>query len=91
MERQKHSNVPHIQSFRAANCANDHCLVVAKVRVRVAVKQSSHRNHFDISTRFADLEELGIEVDIINAWETTSQNIKVLAMSRSCCCCYYYY
>jgi hypothetical protein len=32
IERQKYSSVPDVQSFRAADCDNDHYLVEAKVR-----------------------------------------------------------
>jgi hypothetical protein len=39
-------NVLDVRSFRAADCDNDHYLVVAKVRERLAVnKQRSHRLH----------------------------------------------
>jgi hypothetical protein len=42
--RRKHSSVLDVRSFRAADCDRDHCLVVAKVRERLAVnKQGSHR------------------------------------------------
>jgi hypothetical protein len=47
VDRRRHSNVLDIRSFRAADCDTDHCLVVAKVRERLAVnKQRSQR--FDI-------------------------------------------
>jgi hypothetical protein len=36
-----------VLSFRAAICDTDHCLVVAKVKERLAVnKERSHRFHF---------------------------------------------
>jgi hypothetical protein len=41
---QRHSNVLDVRTFRAADCDSDHCLVVAKVRKRLAVnKQRSQR------------------------------------------------
>jgi hypothetical protein len=44
VERRRHSNVLDVRSLRAADCDSDHCLVVAKVRERLAVnKQRSHR------------------------------------------------
>jgi hypothetical protein len=46
--RQRHSNVLDVQSFRAADCDSDHCLVVAKFRERLAVnKQISQRFHME--------------------------------------------
>jgi hypothetical protein len=48
VDRQRHSNVLDVRSFRAADCNNDHYLVVAKVRERLAVnKQRSHRFHME--------------------------------------------
>jgi hypothetical protein len=44
VNRRRHSNVLDVRSFRAADCDSDHCLVVAKVRERLAEnKQSTHR------------------------------------------------
>jgi hypothetical protein len=44
VDRQRHSNVLDVRSYGAADCDSDHCLVVAKVRERLAVtKQRSHR------------------------------------------------
>jgi hypothetical protein len=44
VERQWHSNVLDVRSFRAADCDIDHYLVAAKVRERLGVnKQRSHR------------------------------------------------
>jgi hypothetical protein len=37
-----------VQSYRAADCDSDHCLVVAEVRERLAVnKQRSHKFHME--------------------------------------------
>jgi hypothetical protein len=48
VDRRKTSNVLDVQSFRAADCDNDHYLVVAKVRERLPVnKQRSHRFHME--------------------------------------------
>jgi hypothetical protein len=48
VDRQRHSNVLDVRSFRAADCDTDHYLVVAKVMVRLAEnKQSSHRLHME--------------------------------------------
>jgi hypothetical protein len=46
VDRQRHSNVHDVQSFRAADCDSDHYLAVAKVRKRLAMnKQRSPRFH----------------------------------------------
>jgi endonuclease/exonuclease/phosphatase family metal-dependent hydrolase len=39
VDRRRHSNVLDVRSLRAADCDSDHCLVVAKVRERLAVKK----------------------------------------------------
>jgi hypothetical protein len=47
VDRRRHANVLDVRSFRTADCDSDHYLVVAKVRMRLAVnKQRSQR--FDI-------------------------------------------
>jgi hypothetical protein len=46
IDRRLHSSIPHVQSFRAADCDTDHCLVVEKDGERLAVsKQTTHRFH----------------------------------------------
>jgi phosphoribosyl-AMP cyclohydrolase len=48
VDKQRHSNVLDVRSFRAADCDTDHYLVVAKVRKRLAVnRQRSHRFHME--------------------------------------------
>jgi hypothetical protein len=48
VDRQRHSNVLDVRSFRAADCDSDHYLVVAKVRERLAVnKQRSQRTDME--------------------------------------------
>jgi hypothetical protein len=42
VDRRRHSNVLDVRSFRAADCDSDHCLVVAKVRERLAVTEISY-------------------------------------------------
>jgi endonuclease/exonuclease/phosphatase family metal-dependent hydrolase len=39
VDRWRHSNALDVKSFRAADCDSDHCLVVAKVRERLAVNK----------------------------------------------------
>jgi endonuclease/exonuclease/phosphatase family metal-dependent hydrolase len=44
VDMRRHSNVLDVRPFRAADCDSDHCLVVAKVRERLAVnKLKSYR------------------------------------------------
>jgi hypothetical protein len=48
VDRQSHSNVLDIRSFRAADCDSDHYQAVAEVKERLAVnKQRSHRLHME--------------------------------------------
>jgi hypothetical protein len=39
VDRQRHSSVLDVPSFRAADCDTDHCLVVAKVMERLSVNK----------------------------------------------------
>jgi hypothetical protein len=48
INRQKHSSILDVQSFRAADFDTDRYLVIAKVRDRLAVtKERSHRFHME--------------------------------------------
>jgi hypothetical protein len=48
--RRWYSSILNVRSFRIAGCDIDHCLVVAKVRERLAVsKQTMHRFHMERS------------------------------------------
>jgi hypothetical protein len=48
IDRRRHSSIPDVRSFRAADCDTDHYLVVAKVRERLAVsKQRTHSVHME--------------------------------------------
>jgi hypothetical protein len=39
VDKQRHSNIFDVRSYRAADCDTDHYLVVAKVRERLAVNK----------------------------------------------------
>jgi hypothetical protein len=41
IDKRRHSSIVDVQSFRGANCDTDHCLVVAKVRERLAVRKQA--------------------------------------------------
>jgi hypothetical protein len=48
IDRQRHSNILDVQSFIAADCDTDHCLVVSKIRERLAVnKHGLHTFHME--------------------------------------------
>ena len=42
--RRQHSNILNVRAFKGAGCDTDHCLVVDKVRERVVVINTQHRN-----------------------------------------------
>jgi hypothetical protein len=49
IDGQRHLSVLDVQSFRAADCDTGHCLLVEKVRDRLAAhKQRSHRFHVEL-------------------------------------------
>ena len=41
IDRRRHSSIIDVRSFRAADCDTDHCLVVAKVREKLAVRKQA--------------------------------------------------
>jgi hypothetical protein len=52
IDRREHSSILDVQSFRAADCDDDYCLVVAKVRKRLAVrKQTMHSVHMEVQSQ----------------------------------------
>jgi hypothetical protein len=94
IDRQRHSSVLDVQSFRPADCNTDHYLVVAKIMERLAVnKQGSHKFHMEklngvegkekycveVSNRFAALKALDAEVEINTVWERIRKNLKISA------------
>jgi hypothetical protein len=48
IDMRRHSSLLDVQLFKAADCDTYHCLVVAKVRERLAVsKHTTHRIHME--------------------------------------------
>jgi hypothetical protein len=48
INRRRHSSVLDVQSFMAADCDRDHCLVAAKIMERLAMnKQGSQKFHME--------------------------------------------
>jgi hypothetical protein len=58
IDRQSHSSVLHVRSFRAADCDTDHYLMVAKCRVRLAVndKKIAQISHGEVQFQEAKEE-----------------------------------
>jgi len=68
IDRRWHSNVLDVRKFRGADCDTDHCLVIAKVRERLAVgKQAAQR--FDrqrLNLRKLNEPEVRDQIEITN-------------------------
>jgi len=47
IDRRWHSSILDVQSFRGADCDTDHCLVVAKVKERLALSKKAAQK-FDV-------------------------------------------
>jgi hypothetical protein len=43
IDKRQHSNILDVWSFRGADCDTDHCLVVAKLRVRISVSKQARQ------------------------------------------------
>jgi len=54
IDRRWHSRIPDVRYFRGDDCDTDHCVVVAKVRERLAVSKQAEL-HFDVE-RFKSQE-----------------------------------
>jgi len=70
--------------FRKGDCDTDHCLVLSKVRERLAVRfrlrklnelEVRKQYQTEISNRFAALETLSDGEDINRAWENIKENM----------------
>jgi hypothetical protein len=54
IDRKRHSSVLDVRSFRGYDCDTDQCLVVAKVRERLAVCKQEQRFDVEVLTQEAD-------------------------------------
>jgi hypothetical protein len=81
VDRQGHSNVLDVRTFRAADCGSDHYLVVAKFKERLAVnKQSSHRfnmERYNLKT-LNDVEgKEQFRVEVSNRFEDLDTEVEI--------------
>ena len=70
IDRRWHSSVLDVRSFRGADCDTDHCLVVTKVRERLAVSKQAALT-FDVG-RF-NLRKLN-ELEVRKQYQTEISN-----------------
>jgi hypothetical protein len=74
IDKRQHSNILDVQSFRGADCDNDHYLVVAKLRERISVSKQARQNfyleRFDLK-KLNDIEvKEKYQVEISNRFAT---------------------
>jgi hypothetical protein len=70
IDRRRHSSVLDVRSFRGADCDTGHCLVVAKMRERLAVsKRAAHK----IDTKRFNVKKLN-DGDVKEQYQVTIRN-----------------
>jgi hypothetical protein len=75
IDRQRYSSILDVRTFRKADCDPDHHRVVTKVRERhISYGEKLNEvegkgKYYNVSNRFAALEDLETEVAIHSAWE----------------------
>ena len=74
IDRRWHSSIPDVRSFRGADCDTDHCLVVTKVRERLALNKQAAQKFDGERFNIEELNELGVrkqyEIKITNRFAT---------------------
>jgi len=70
IDRTCHSSIVDVQSFRGADCDTDHCLVVAKIRERLAVNKQAAQKSDGEKFNLRKLNELEVrkqyQIEITN-------------------------
>ena len=70
IDRRWFSSILDVRSFRGADCDNDHCLVVAKVRERLAVSKQAAQKYDGERFNHRKLNELEVrkqyQIEITN-------------------------
>jgi len=61
IDRRRHSRILDLRSFRGADCDTDHCLVVAKVRVRLTVSKQAAQKFDGKRFNLRKLNELEVK------------------------------
>jgi hypothetical protein len=89
IDRRRHSSVLDVRSFRAADCDTNHCLLVAKIKERLAVnKQEQHKFHmqrFNLKNlnEVEGTEKYPLEVQIrLQLWKIWAVSWKLIVLGK---------
>ena len=70
IDRRRHSSIIDVRSFRGADCDTDHCLVVAKIRERLAVRKQTAQKSDGVRFNLKKLNDLEVmkqyQIEITN-------------------------
>jgi len=61
IDRRRQSSILHVRSFRGADCDTDHCLVVAKLRERLAINKKAAQKFDGERFNLRKLNELEVK------------------------------
>ena len=80
IDRRRHSSILDVRSFRGANCDTDHCLMVAKLRERLAVRKQAARKFEGERFNLGKLKELEVkekyQIEITNRFAALEKDYK---------------